>query len=205
MTNKALSRRFFPAIARTNYYDALPGFSTLWHDMDRQWKEMERMMSLFQGAEGVDVSESKQMVYQDRSPEKEQDFSIWTKGSYPKLNINKVMVQGEKDLELKALQIIAAVPGCKREQVDVNILGGEITIESGIQPKPKEEVEEKKTDVIIHNVANEIPEGYRRVTIGVTGSFDFENAVADFPGDGTLVVTIPAKIIEKEKPRKLLS
>jgi len=189
MTRRELSRRFIPSISYDPYFSIRP--------LLQSFRDLDRMMQLSNTAVTADGTpvEDKQLVYHDVSPEQEE-FSVWTRGVYPKLNIFKVL---DEEKALKSLRIVAAVPGLSKEQVSVNILGGEVAIESGI----KQGEEEATPNEEMHSLVQEIPSRYSKVVVGVTGPFNFDEATADFPGDGTIVVDIPAKAIEKEKPRKL--
>jgi HSP20 family molecular chaperone IbpA len=136
--------------------------------------------------------------YVERTNEGDE-FTIYTKGTYPKLRVMKVFddrssiteIENFKEGTLKGLDIIATVPGIPEEEIEVNVLGQEITIEI----KPSEKLDQ--TLVIL----NEIPTRYSKVVIGITGPFEMTQTEAKFENNGLLHIYIPA--IEKPKSRKL--
>ena len=117
-----------------------------------------------------------------------EDFTIYTKGDYPKLRIMKTF---DEDKQLSGLDIFAATPGVLEDEVSVDVLGQEITIE--ISPKGKIE----QANVIM----NELPNRYSRVTIGINGPFNMEDVKASFETSGMLHIFVPA--VPKPKSKRL--
>ena len=122
--------------------------------------------------------------YKERTKDGE-DFTVYTKGDYPKLRILKNLKEGN----LIGLDILAAVPGVLEEEVTVNVLGQEITIEI----TPKDKLNEETI------ILNELPNRYSKVIIGVTGPFEMEKTKASFDNCGMLTIHIPAVAKPKSK------
>jgi len=157
---------------------------------ERMGFNMERLQKELNGLQDQEINRDISVA--------EDDFSVWVKGVYPKMNVFRMY----DDDTFKGLKIIAAVPGYKEEEISASVSGGEITIEVGIDSGKKEKPEKKNER--LEALLAEVPHRYSKAVVGITGKFDFEKATANFPRDGTLVIEIPAKIEQKEEPRKLL-
>ena len=125
--------------------------------------------------------------YKERTKDGE-GFTVYTQGDYPKLRVVKEL---DSEKRLEAISVYAAIPGVLEDEVSVNILGQEITIEVA----PKGELDENTL------VVNELPNRYSKVVVGITGPFRMEGAVANYMPNGMLHIFIPA--VEKPKSRKI--
>lgn len=123
--------------------------------------------------------------YTDRTTDGES-FAVYTSGDYPRLRIIKDL----EDNTLKGLIVYASVPGLLEDEVSVNVLGQEITIET----IPKGKLDQSTL------IVNEIPNRHSKVVVGINGPFEMENVNAQFEQSGMLKIYVPATEKPKSKP-----
>lgn len=196
MTKNTLSRHFYPShpMDRTmrSMASRLFGYDPFGADYERMMglSDMLREFQAFADASGT-ASEESASAYIDRT-ENGEEFTIWTKGSYPKIRITKELSDTEV---LKGLTILAAVPGISKEDISLNIKNGVITIET----RKIDPVESAPKGTVI---INEIPQRHAKLEVGVSGgSFSWDEVTAELEDHGMLKIYIPA--VEKPGPAKI--